>query len=62
MVTEAERKVEAARAAWDTACSKWSRDDGADLTKTVLVGERLLYAATNLICALEDVVDERAGR
>jgi hypothetical protein len=37
----------------------WSRDDCADATKTMLLGEAMMYAATDLIVALETQVEAR---
>lgn len=46
------------RKAWDSACRAWSLDDGKDPEKTGALGERLMYAATDLICDLESVIDD----
>lgn len=62
MVSEADRKVEAARGRWNEACRAWSRDDASDMTVTIQRGEQVMFAATDLICALEDAVIEREGR
>jgi hypothetical protein len=55
-------KVEAARAKWNAASAAWSKDDCSDAMATMQAGERMMYAATDLICALEDQVDDLAGR
>lgn len=55
-------KVEAARQAWNRACGVWSRDDGKDAILTVQRGEQMMFAATDLICALEDALADQAGR
>lgn len=46
-------KLAEARRAWDLACRAWSRDDCADVIKTMKLGEVMMFAATDLICALE---------
>jgi hypothetical protein len=53
--------VSVARAKWDAACRSWSADDCSNVIVTMQTGERLMYAATDLICALEDALSERAG-
>lgn len=45
--------------AWDSACRAWSLDDGKDPEKTGSLGERLMYAATDLICALQGEIESR---
>lgn len=44
-------------AAWKAAVRKWSQDDMSDLTKTTLNVEAMLYAATDLILALEAIIE-----
>ena len=46
-------KLKEARQAWDAATRAWSRDDCADVTKTMKLGEAMMFAATDLICAME---------
>jgi hypothetical protein len=43
--------------AWDTSCKAWSLDDGKDAQKTVELGERMMYAATDLINELQVQLD-----
>lgn len=45
--------------AWNSACRAWSLDDGKDPEKTGALGERLMYAATDLICALQGEIESR---
>lgn len=49
--------VEMARRSWNAAVKAWSRDDVSDPMATMKLGEQLLYAATDLICAQEDEID-----
>jgi len=46
------------RKEWDAACRAWSLDDGANPEKTGALGERLMYAATDLICLLETCLED----
>ena len=50
--------VREARRAWEAATRAWSRDNCADVTETMKLGEAMMYAATDLICALEDLRDK----
>ena len=45
--------------AWGAACRAWSLDDGKDPEKTGALGERLMYADTDLICALQGEIEGR---
>lgn len=54
--------VEAARTRWNRACRDWSADDGQDMAQSIALGEAMMFAATDLICALEDVIAADAGR
>lgn len=54
--------VEGARTRWNRACRSWSADDGRDMAQSIALGEAMMFAATDLICALEDVIDADAGR
>lgn len=49
--------VETARRSWNAAVKAWSRDDVSDPMATMKLGEELMYAATDLICAQEDEID-----
>lgn len=42
--------------AWQNAINAWSRDDGKDAEKTGVLGERLLYAATDLIDEQDTII------
>lgn len=46
-----------AQAAWAAACKAWSRDDASDVLATMKRGEAMMYAATDLICALEASIE-----
>ncbi len=46
-----------ARSQWEAATRAWSGDDCADVMKTMEAGERMLFAAIDLICLLEDAAD-----
>lgn len=62
MVTAARAQVETKRRAWEAATRAWSRDPVNDPVHTMKLGEAMMYAATDLICALEDVLADEAGR
>ncbi|WP_312595422.1 hypothetical protein [Brevundimonas sp.] len=53
------KTLKEARSEWDAATRAWSRDDCADVMKTMKAGERMLYAAIDLICLLEDAADSQ---
>lgn len=46
-------KLKEARQAWEAATRAWSRDDCADVIKTMKLGEVMMFAATDLICEME---------
>ena len=46
-------KLKEARQAWETATRAWSRDDCADVIKTMKLGEVMMFAETDLICEME---------
>lgn len=48
-VTEAQRK-------WETACRAWSRDNLDQIEETMRLGEVMMFAATDYICAIEDAL------
>lgn len=48
--------------AWDSACRAWSLDDGKNPEKTGILGERLMYAATDFICALQSEIESRDAK
>lgn len=50
-------EMSAQQKAWESACRAWSLDDGSDPEKTGALGERLMYAAIDLICDLEETLD-----
>lgn len=50
-------KLKEARQAWEAATRAWSRDDCADVIKTMKLGEAMMFAAIDLICALEDAIE-----
>lgn len=50
--------LKTARSAWESACRAWSRDDCKDVTATMKLGEAMMFAATDLICALEEVAPQ----
>jgi|GEM_PF-1661112 len=54
-------QVEAARTRWNRACRHWSADDGQDIAQSIALGEAMMFAATDLICALEDAIAADAG-
>lgn len=49
--------VKIARSEWNAATRAWSRDDCSDVVKLMKAGERMLFAAIDLICALEDAAE-----
>lgn len=49
-------KLTETRRAWETACRAWSRDNCADVIATMKLGEAMMFAAIDLICALEDAL------
>ena len=51
------RSLEVTRSAWAAATLAWSRDDAADTTATILLGERMMFAATDHIVGLEALED-----
>lgn len=51
-------RVVPTRAAWDAACRAWSRCDHSDAIEAMKLGEAMMYAATDYICALEGLRDK----
>lgn len=51
-------KLTKAGAAWEAACRAWSRDDCTDMGRTMNAGEAMMFAATDYICALEELRDK----
>lgn len=49
--------VAKARKAWDASTKAWSREDHTDATRAMMVGEAMMYAATDLISAQEDLAE-----
>ena len=49
-------KLTKARKAWDDACKAWSQDNLDQIEETMRLGEVMMFAATVLVCALEDVI------
>ena len=47
------KDVTEARRAWETACRAWSQDTLDQIEETMRLGEVMMFAATDLICALE---------
>ena len=47
------KDVTEARRAWVAACRAWSRDNLDQIEETMRLGEVMMFAATDLICALE---------
>lgn len=50
--------LETARRAWDAACKAWSRDNLDQIEETMRLGEVMMFAATDYICALEHLRDK----
>lgn len=46
-------KLTEARRAWEAACRAWSQDTLDQIEETMRLGEVMMFAATDLICALE---------
>lgn len=46
-------KLKEARKAWDDACKAWSQDNLDQIEETMRLGEVMMFAATDLICAME---------
>lgn len=49
-------KLTEAQRAWEAACLAWSKDNLDQIEETMRLGEVMMYAATDLICALEEAV------
>ena len=49
-------KLTNARKSWDDACKAWSQDNLDQIEETMRLGEVMMFAATDLVCALEDVI------
>ena len=49
-------KLTKARKAWDDACKAWSQDNLDQIEEAMRLGEVMMFAATDLVCALEDVI------
>lgn len=49
-------KVETAAHAWNAACKAWSADNLDQIEETMRLGEVMMYAATDYICALEGLI------
>lgn len=47
------KDVTEARRAWEAACRAWSQDTLDQIEETMRLGEVMMFAATDLICALE---------
>ena len=47
------KDVTEARHAWEAACLAWSQDTLDQIEETMRLGEVMMFAATDLICALE---------
>lgn len=52
--------VEKARKAWKAAHEAWSREDHSDAIRAMKVGETMMFAATDLISAQEDLAEALA--
>ena len=52
------KDVTEARRAWEAACRAWSQDTLDQIEETMRLGEVMMFAATDLICALEDLRDK----
>ena len=50
------QSIEFARKAWDDACKAWSQYNLDQIEETMRLGEVMMFAATDLVCALEDVI------
>lgn len=49
--------VATATSAFDRATRAWSRDDASDNLRMMKLGEAMLYAALDLICAQDDEIE-----
>lgn len=49
-------KLTEAQRAWEAACLAWSKDNLDQIEETMRLGEVMMFAATDLVCALEDVI------
>lgn len=49
-------KLTKARKAWDDACKAWSQDNLDQIEETMRLGEVMMFAATDLICAMEEII------
>lgn len=47
------KDVTETRRAWEAACRAWSQDTLDQIEETMRLGEVMMFAATDLICALE---------
>jgi hypothetical protein len=43
-------------AAWEAAVRAWSRCDHSDAIEAMKLGEAMMYAATDFLCAKDDVI------
>lgn len=53
-----EKTLKAAKSAWDAACKAWSADNLDQIEETMRLGEVMMFAATDYICALESLRDK----
>lgn len=51
-------KLTKARSAWEAACRAWSADNLDQIEETMRLGEVMMFAATDYICALEELRDK----
>lgn len=49
---------EAAKRAWEASVRAWSKDDCSDAMRLMKLGEAMMFAATDYICALERLRDK----
>ena len=50
------KTVAEAKRAWEAACRAWSNDNLDQIEETMRLGEVMMFAATDLICAMEDTI------
>lgn len=56
-MTNESKGVETARRAWGASCRAWSQCDHLDNIEAMKLGEAMMYAATDYICALDEALD-----
>lgn len=52
------KDVTEARRAWEAACRAWSQDTLDQIEETMRLGEVMMFAATDLICALDAALSQ----